>query len=148
MKVSQVRVGKIREDNGYRKQVNQKMLRVGEPNPDRNEPFEYINRSTHEYIDQGEPVISVDTKKQETMGNCKSKGQEYRLKKDLRKVLGHDVPLEELGKRVSYGVYHDNKNTGFVKVGTSHDTSECVVESIKRLRETVGKQTYSDGTRR
>jgi hypothetical protein len=79
--VSHVTVGKILEDNGYSKQANQKTLQGGEPNPDRNEQFEYINSTAQKYIDEGEPVISVDTKKKENIGNFKSFGREYRLKK-------------------------------------------------------------------
>ncbi|MDR2435123.1 MAG: hypothetical protein LBD47_11235 [Treponema sp.] len=71
--VSYVTVGKILEDNGYRKQTNQKMLQVGKPNPNRNEQCQYINRTAQEYIDKGEPVISVDTKKKENIGNFKNK---------------------------------------------------------------------------
>jgi hypothetical protein len=147
IKVSYVTVGKILEDKGYSKQANQKMLQVGEPHPNRNKQFGYINSTAQEYIDQGEPVISVDTKKKENIGNFKRAGQEYRLKKDPRKVLDHDFPLEELGKIAPYGVYNVNKNIGFVNVGTSHDTSEFAVESISRWWETVGKQTYPDATR-
>jgi hypothetical protein len=147
IKVSYVTAGKILEDNGYSKQANQKMLQVGEPSPDRNEQFEYINSTAQEYIDRGDPVISVDTKKKENIGNFKSNGQEYRHKKDPRKVLDHDFPLEALGKIAPYGVYNVNKNIGFVNVGTSHDTSEFAVESISRWWETVGKQTYPAAAR-
>ncbi|MDR2758033.1 MAG: hypothetical protein LBB78_01485, partial [Spirochaetaceae bacterium] len=127
-----------RFDGVWTRPSNQKMLQVGAPNPHRNEQFEYINSTAQEYIDQGEPVISVDTKKKENIGNFKSNGQEYRLKKDPRKVLDHDFPLEALGKIAPYGVYNVNKNIGFVNVGTSHDTSEFAVESIARWWETVG----------
>jgi hypothetical protein len=145
--VSYVTVGKILEDNGYSKQANQKMLQVGKPNPNRNEQFQYINRTAQEYIDKGEPVISVDTKKKENIGNFKNNGQEYRQKKDPRKVLDHDFPLEELGKIAPYGVYNVNKNIGFVNVGISHDTSEFAVESISRWWEAVGKHTYPVATK-
>jgi hypothetical protein len=143
IKASQVTVGKILEDNGYSKRANQKTLQTGEPNPNRNEQFEYINSTAREYIDQGEPVISVDTKKKENIGNFRNNGREYRGKKDPRRVLDHDFPLEEPGKIAPHGVYNVNNNIGFVNVGTSHDTSEFAVESISRWRETAGKQTYS-----
>ena len=128
---------------GYSKQANQKMLQVGEPHPDRNAQFEHINKTAKAYLDKGDPVISVDTKKKENIGNFKNNGQEYRQNKDPRKVLDHDFPLEELGKISPYGVYNLNNNTGFVNVGTSHDTSEFAVESISRWWESVGKHTYS-----
>jgi hypothetical protein len=126
----------------YSKQANQKMLQVGEPHPDRNAQFEHINSTSLDYINAGDPVISVDTKKKENIGNFKSSGQEYRGKKDPRKVLDHDFPIKELGKIAPYGVYNINHNIGFVNVGTSHDTSEFAVESISRWWETVGKHTF------
>jgi hypothetical protein len=135
-------VGKIIESMGYSKQANQKMLQVGETHPDRNAQFEYINKTATDYINAGVPVISVDTKKKENIGNFKNNGQEYRQKNDPRKVLDHDFPVDELGKIAPYGVYNVNKNVGFVNVGTSHDTSEFAVESISRWWETVGKHTY------
>ena len=137
-------VGKIIESMGYSKQANKKMLQVGEPHPDRNAQFEYINKTAAGYIKAGIPVISVDTKKKENIGNFKNNGAEYRREKDPRKVLDHDFPIKELGKIAPYGVYNVNKNIGFVNVGTSHDTSEFAVESISRWWETVGKHTYPE----
>ena len=144
IKIGYVTVGELLEKMGYSKQANQKMLQVGEPHPDRNAQFEHINKTAAEYLKSGIPVISVDTKKKENIGNFKSNGQEYRGKKDPRKVLDHDFPIEELGKISPYGVYNLNNNTGFVNVGTSHDTSEFAVESISRWWETVGKHTFPD----
>jgi hypothetical protein len=118
------------------------MLQVGEAHPNRNEQFEHINKTASEYIKSGIPVISVDTKKKENIGNFKNNGKEYRKTKEPRKVLDHDFPLEELGKIAPYGVYNLNNNTGFVNVGISHDTSEFAVESISRWWETVGKHTF------
>jgi hypothetical protein len=140
--VSHETVGKVLESMGYSKQANQKMLQVGEPHPDRNAQFEHINKTAAKYLDVGTPVISVDTKKRENIGNFKNNGKEYRHKKAPRKVLDHDFPIKELGKISPYGVYNLNNNTGFVNVGTSHDTSEFAVESISRWWETVGKHTF------
>jgi transposase len=140
--VSYKTVGKILDSMDYSKQTNQKMLQVGEPHPDRNAQFEHINETAAKYIKAGDPVISVDTKKKENIGNFKNSGQEYRHKKEPRKVLDHDFPVEELGKISPYGVYNVNNNTGFVNAGTSHDTSEFAVESISRWREAVGKHTF------
>jgi hypothetical protein len=142
IKTSHVTIGTIIEGMGYSKQGNQKMLQVGEPHPDRNAQFEFINNKAKEFIDKGEPVISVDTKKKEKIGNFKNNGQEYRRSKDPRKVLDHDFPIKELGKISPYGVYNLNHNIGFVNVGTSHDTAEFAVESIVRWWETVGKHTF------
>ena len=145
--ISHETVGKILESMEYSKQANQKMLQVGEPHPDRNAQFEHINSTALKYIKAGDPVISVDTKKKENIGNFKNEGQEYRNKKDPRKVLDHDFPFKELGKIAPYGVYNINHNIGFVNVGTSHDTSEFAVESISRWWETVGKHTFPGRTR-
>jgi hypothetical protein len=130
--VGHVTVGKIRDAMGYSKQVNQKMLQVGEPHPNRNAQFEYINETAREFLEVSEPVISVDTKKKEKIGNFMNNGSEYRPKKQPRKVLDHDFPIEELGKIAPYGIYNINNNIGFINIGTSHDTSEFAVESISR----------------
>jgi hypothetical protein len=142
IKIGRTAIAKILGSMDYSRQQNQKMLQVGEPHPDRNAQFEHINQTAAEYLADGDPVISVDTKKKENIGNFINKGTEYRGKKDPRKVLDHDFPIEELGKISPYGVYNLNSNTGFVNVGTSHDTSEFAVESISRWWETVGKRTF------
>jgi hypothetical protein len=89
----------------YSLQQNKKMLQLGEPHRDRNAQFEYINRKCGEFIGQGEPVISVDTKKKELIGNFKNNGEEYIQKKNPKKVLDHDFPIKELGKVAPYGIY-------------------------------------------
>jgi len=147
IKASYTTVGEILESLGYSKQVNQKMLQVGEPHPDRNAQFEFIDKKAKEFIEKGEPVISVDTKKKENIGNFKNCGQEYRKNKDPRKVLDHDFPIEELGKIAPYGIYNLNHNIGFVNVGISRDTAEFAVESISRWWETVGKHTFPHATK-
>jgi hypothetical protein len=145
--VTHVTVGSILEAMGYRKQANQKMLQVGNPHPDRNAQFEFINAQAGEFIKAGEPVIPVDTKKKENIGNFKNSGREYRRGKDPRKVLDHDFPVKELGKIAPYGVYCQNNNTGFVNVGTSHDTADFAVESITRWWCCVGKHTFPRATK-
>ena len=147
IKVSYRTVSTLLEKLGYSKQSNQKMMQIGEPNPNRNKQFEYINSKVKEFTDAGDPVISVDTKKKENIGNFKNNGQEYRKKKDPRKVLDHDFPIPELGKISPYGIYVINSNTGFVNLGTSHDTAEFAVESISRWWETVGKNTFPNKKR-
>jgi len=147
IKASHVTVGAILESIGYSKQANQKMLQVGEPHPDRNAQFEFIDKKAKEFIEIGEPVISVDTKKKENIGNFKNPGQEYCPNKDPRKVLDHDFPIKELGKIAPYGVYNLNHNIGFVNVGTSRDTAEFAVESISRWWEVVGKHTFPRATK-
>lgn len=145
--VSHVTIGAILEALGYSKQANQKMLQVGQPHPDRDAQFTFINQTAKEFTDAGEPVISVDTKKKENIGNFKNPGQEYRQSKKPREVLNHDFPIKELGKISPYGVYNLNHNIGFVNVGTSHDTPEFAVESISRWWEIVGKHTFPNATK-
>ena len=140
--VGHVTVGKILDAMGYSKQANQKMLQAGEAHPDRNAQFEYINKTANGFLEAGEPVISVDTKKKEKIGNFMNAGGEYRVKGEPRKVLDHDFPVEELGKISPYGIYTVNNNMGFVNVGISHDTNEFAVESISRWWEAVGKHTF------
>jgi len=81
------------------------MEQVGEPAPDRDEQFRYINSKAEEFINAGQPVISVGTKKKENIGNFKNQGTEYRKIKDPRYVLDHDFPISELGKAAPYGIY-------------------------------------------
>jgi hypothetical protein len=132
---------------GYSRQANQKMLQVGEPHPDRNAQFEFINAKAKEFIEAGEPVISVGTKKKENLGNFKNAGTEYRRGKDPRKVLDHDFPIKELGEITPYGVFCQNDNMGFVNVGTSHDTPDFAAESIARWWYCIGKNTFPGATR-
>jgi len=147
IEISYVTVGTLLESMDYSKQANQKMLQIGEPHPDRNEQFEHINATAASYLAEGEPVISIDTKKKENIGNFKNNGKEYRKKNDPRKVLDHDFPIKELGKIAPYGIYNLNNNTGFVNVGTSKDTSEFAGESITRWWEIVGKHTFPNSTK-
>lgn len=97
IKVSHTVVAGVLEQMGYSKQLNQKMLQVGNPHPDRNAQFEYIDATSKEYLSKGIPVISIDCKKKENLGNFKNNGQEYRRKKDARKVLDHDFLNKVLG---------------------------------------------------
>ena len=147
IKISYVTIGSILEDMGYSKQANQKMLQVGKAHPDRNAQFEFINEKAKKFIKAGEPVISVDTKKKENIGNFKNFGKEYRRSKDPREVLDHDFPIKELGKIAPYGIYNLNHNIGYVNVGTSHDTAEFAVESISRWWAVIGKHTFPAATR-
>ena len=140
-------IARILRDLNYSLQSNKKMLQVGEPHPDRNEQFEFINEMTKIMLLDGQPVISVDTKKKENIGNFKNNGQEYRKNNDPREVLDHDFPIKELGKVAPYGVYVLNDNTAFVNLGKSHDTSEFAVESISRWWEIVGKKTFPKATK-
>jgi hypothetical protein len=135
-------VNKILQKQGYSLQLNRKMMQIGSQHIDRNKQFEYINEKAKEFIKCGEPVISVDAKKKELVGNFKNSGRVYREKSNPIKVLDHDFPLKELGKVTPYGIYDVDKNAGFVNLGISADTSEFAVESILRWWQTVGRNTY------
>ena len=147
IKVSYSTVSRAFEKLGYSKQQNQKMLQVGSQHPDRDAQFNYINETSAEYLNAGEPVISIDTKKKENIGNFKNNGSEYRKEKEPRQVLDHDFPLPELGKVAPYGIYLINENLGFVNLGTSHDTPEFAAESVRRWWYCVGINTFPN-TRR
>jgi len=135
-------VGKILKELGYSLQQNRKMLQLGESHPDRDEQFNFINQKSNDFIQQGQPVISVDTKKKELVGNFINGGTEYSKTKNPTLVLDHDFPIKELGKVAPYGVYDIGKNEGFVNLGISHDTSEFAVASILRWWQTLGIHTY------
>ena len=135
-------VSRALDELGYSKQVNQKMIQVGNRHADRDAQFRFINDKAQEFLSDGCPVISTDTKKKELVGNFKNNGAEYREAKSPRKVLDHDFPLPDLGKVAPYGVYLVNDNIGFVNLGTDHDTSAFAVESIRRWWNIVGKPTY------
>lgn len=145
--VSQNVVSRALDALGYSKQQNQKMYQVGEQHPDRDAQFHYINEVSTEFLSNGEPVISIDTKKKENIGNFKNAGSEYRPAKSPRKVLDHDFPLPELGKVSPYGIYVLNNNTGFVNLGLSHDTPEFAGESVAQWWRCVGKNTFPNAKR-
>ena len=147
LKVSHDTVGNILKDLGYSLQLNQKMLQVGISHSDRNAQFEFINEKSLTFMTDGDPVISVDTKKKEMIGNFKNNGSEYSQTKTPEQVLDHDFPIKELGKVAPYGVYDINKNEGFVNLGTSYDTAEFAVESIYRWWQILGQHTYPDATK-
>lgn len=146
-RASYVTVGKLLEGLGYSKQCNQKMEQVGKPHPDRDAQFRTIQESIGEALNAGDPVISIDCKKKENLGNFKNAGQEYRRTRDARRTLDHDFPLAELGKVVPYGVYVLNNNTGFINLGNSSDTGEFAAASIWRWWEAVGRTTFPQAKR-
>jgi hypothetical protein len=103
---------------------------------------DYINKTAKEYMEAGLPVISIDAKKEEHIGNFKNKGAEYGKKGMPVIVLDHDFPIKELGKATPYGIYDIMKNAGFVNVGISADTAEFAVESIRKWWYEVGAWEY------
>ena len=140
--ISHETVGKILKELGYSLQQNQKMLQLGESHPDRDGQFKFINQKSSKFIQQKQPVISVDAKKKELIGNFANTGAEDSIKKSPTKVLDHDFPIKELGKVTPYGIYDISRNEGFVNLGISRDTSEFAVASILRWWQTLGVHTY------
>jgi hypothetical protein len=138
--VGKTTVSNLLSELGYSLQSNRKGLE-GESHPDRNAQFEFINKRATTYLNRELPVISVDTKKKENIGNFKNSGREYRPKKNARKVNGHDFADE---KASPYGIYDIAKNEGFVNVGKNYDTSRFAVNSIQSWWESVGKTHYPD----
>jgi hypothetical protein len=126
---------------GFSRQFNRK-ADEGSKHPDRNAQFEYINAKVVAAQAHRQPVISVDTKKKELVGNFKNGGSDYRPKGDPRRVNVHDFVDKELGKAVPYGVYDVTANAGFVSVGITSDTAEFAVQSIRRWLDRMGRQRY------
>ena len=126
---------------GFSRQLNRK-ADEGSKHPDRNAQFEYINKEVVAAQAERQPVISVDTKKKELVGNFKNGGTDYRPKGDPRRVNVHDFEDKQLGKVVPYGVYDVTANTGFVSVGITSDTAEFAVQSIRCWLERMGNQRY------
>jgi hypothetical protein len=132
----------------YSLQANQKTLE-GSQHADRDEQFEYINRKAQRYLKQGEPVISVDTKKKELVGDFKNAGREWELKGQPEEVRVHDFAIREpdKGKVAPYGVYDLGRNVGWVSVGVDHDTAAFAVESIRRWWRWMGRHSYPQAKR-
>jgi len=134
-------VGDLLNEMGFSLQSNKKTIEGGN-HPDRNEQFEYINAKVMIFQDCGLPVIYVDTKKKELVGNYKNNGSEYDPEGDPVKVDDHDFEDKKLGKALPYGVYDITNNTGFVNVGTNYDTAEFAVSSIRGWWINMGKVLY------
>ena len=140
-KVSPQTVGLLLHSSGYSLQGTHKTLE-GASNPDRNEQFEMINARVDAFQSRGSPVISVDTKKKELVGDFKNAGREWQPEGQPVPVRVHDFIDDALGKVVPYGIYDLARNTGWVNVGVDHDTPEFAVESIARWWRSMGKRVY------
>ena len=136
------KVGYLLEEMGYSLQKNQKMNQVGEEHPDRNAQFNHINKKVKTFGAEEYPVISIDCKKKELVGNFQNVGQEYAPKKHPVKVSDHDFPLPELGKATPYGIYDISANEGYVSVGISADTAQFAVASIRNWWYSMGIERY------
>ena len=126
---------------GYSLQANRKTIE-GARHPDRNAQFEHINARVRAYLRQGEPAISVDTKKKELVGNFKNAGREWRPRGRPQPVQVHDFVQPELGRAIPYGVYDLQANTGWVSVGIDHDTAAFAVASIRHWWRAMGRRAY------
>jgi hypothetical protein len=144
-KVSASSVCRLLKSIDYSLQANDK-VKEGASHPDRNAQFEYINKQTVDFQNRGQPVISVDAKKKELIGDFKNAGTEWRPKGTPEKVQSHDFPYKDLGKGLPYGVYDVTANNGWVSVGTDHDTAEFAVETIRRWWNQMGKSAYDGAT--
>ena len=129
----------------YRLQANKK-TQEGATHPDREAQFAYINERTKAAQQRAQPVISVDTKKKELIGNFKNGGREWRPQGQPEEVRVHDFVDKELGKAIPYGVYDLTNNAGWVSVGVDHDTAEFAVATIARWWEQMGKPMYPEAT--
>jgi hypothetical protein len=142
-KVSQWLVGRLLRQLKYSCQANRK-TREGSNHPDRDAQFAHINTTVKAAIAQGQPAISVDTKKKELVGDFKNPGRELRRQQDPEPVRVHDFKLPELGKVAPYGVYDIAANHGWVSIGVDADTAAFAVESIRRWWQKLGRARYPD----
>jgi transposase len=134
-------VAALLQQLGYSLQANRKTIE-GTRHPDRNAQFAHINARVRAYLRQGEPAISVDTKKKELVGNFKNAGREWRPRGQPQPVQVHDFVQPELGRAIPYGVYDLGANTGWVSVGIDHDTAAFAVASIRRWWQAMGRRAY------
>jgi hypothetical protein len=144
--VSHTKVAQLLERLGYSLQGTRK-VREGASHPDRNVQFAYINQQVKAFQQAGQPVVSVDAKKKEWVGDFANKGREYRPKGQPPAVRVYDFRDKELGKVCPYGVYDLTRNQGWVSVGTDHDTAQFAVESLRRWWYRMGRKVYPQATR-
>lgn len=139
--ISDRTVASLLSEAGYSLQANRK-TREGKNHPDRNGQFEYISCQVQRLQKRGQPVVSVDTKKKELVGDFKNAGQEWRPKGDPEKVRVHDFKDKKLGKAIPYGVYDVANNQGWVSVGIDHDTAYFAANSIRHWWEDMGSKRF------
>jgi hypothetical protein len=144
--VSHTRVAELLHAANYSLQGNRKTIE-GRQHPDRDAQFGYINDMAARFLTAGLPVVSVDTKKKELVGEYKNAGQQWRPERDPVKAKTHDFPDPAVGKAVPYGIYDIGANTGFVSVGKDGDTAQFAVQTLRRWWQTVGEGAYR-GARR
>jgi hypothetical protein len=143
--ISYVKVAQLLREQNYSLQSNRK-TEEGEDHPDRDAQFRHINTLVKKSLAAGMPVISVDTKKKELVGNYDNAGQQWLVAKQPRKVSGHDFPSPEVPRAYPYGIYDMGRNTGFVNVGTDHDTGAFAVASIRGWWRFEGRHIYPEAS--
>src|SRR3954452_9435338 len=136
-------VAELLHELGYSLQANRKTI-AGKGHPDRNAQFEHINRKVRAALKSGGPVISVDAKKKELVGDFKNAGREWRPEGDPEPVRVYDFIIPGLGRVTPYGIFDIARNAGWVNVGTDHDTSAFAVESIRRWWNSMGRVQYPE----
>ena len=144
-RVSARKVGDLLHEQGYSLQANRK-TEEGRDHPDRDAQFAHINQLALDFQERGQPVVSVDTKKKELVGNFKNAGQEWQPKGQPERVATHDFPSQAQGKAIPYGVYDVGQNEGWVSVGTDHDTAEFAVATLLQWWGQMGTDAYPDAT--
>jgi hypothetical protein len=144
-RVSHQTVATLLDGLGYSLQGNQK-TREGSLHPDRDAQFRFIHGRVEDFQRREQPVVSVDTKKKELVGDFKNGGREWRPKGDPEPVRVYDFVDKALGKANPYGVYDPTANVGWVSVGTDHDTAEFAVETLRRWWEKMGRSRYPAAT--
>src|SRR5450432_1707657 len=144
-RISHTVVGELLKTLNFSLQANSK-TREGDGHPDRDAQFRYINRVVKTALKKQQPVISVDTKKKELVGDFKNGGREWRPKGTPELVRTHDFKDKQLGKAIPYGIYDLANDEGWVNVGIDHDTAEFAVASIGGWWEHLGRQRFPDAT--
>jgi Rhodopirellula transposase DDE domain len=145
-RIEYVTIAKLLRASGYGLQANVKM-KEGKQHPDRDAQFRHIDAVARAAVAAGQPVISVDTKKKELVGEFKNQGREWRPKGEPELVRVHDFKDKELGKAIPYGVYDIGANKGWVNVGIDHDTAQFAVSSIRSWWEHLGQSRYPNAAR-
>jgi transposase len=144
--VSDRTVARMLRAQGFSLQANTKVTE-GRQHEDRDAQFRYLAAQVAQYAEAGQPVISVDAKKKELVGAFKNGGREYQPSGQPEQVNVHDFPDKELGKAIPYGIYDVSANTGWVSVGTDHDTSAFAVTTLRSWWDAVGRARYADADR-
>jgi hypothetical protein len=145
-RISAPLVGDLLRGNGFSLQANAKVLE-GAQHPDRDAQFRYINAQAGEHQAAGQPVVSMDAKKKELVGQYKNAGRQWRRAGQPVRVDCHDFPGDAVGKALPYGIYDVTANTGWVNVGTDHDTAAFAVESLRRWWNAAGHDAYPGAAR-